>query len=79
MRAQFSKSQVRQRIIYPPRARAVVLLLRMSACAGLRAGEWPLDLNLRDCLREEFADVPATVADYETNQPSRCAQHGTTA
>jgi len=50
---------------------AAALHKRMGGCAGV----WPPGFDLRDCLREEFADVPATVTDYETNQPSRCVQH----
>ncbi len=38
------------------------------------AADLPPDFDLRECYREEFGDVPATVQDYQTGQPSRCAQ-----
>ena len=41
------------------------------------AEKLPADFDLRECYREEHGDVPATVQDYETGQPSRCALRAT--
>ena len=50
------------------------LAARIKCTHECQAGALPPGFDLRDCFEEEFADVPATAMDYETNKPSRCAQ-----
>ena len=47
----------------------------LTAACVCSSAALPPGFDLRDCLHEDFADVPATVDDYVTNQPSRCSSY----
>ena len=63
------------RVIDPP---LLKLDRRMSTVGLIRGTLPPADLpagfDLRKCYKEEHEDVPGTVRDYETDQPSRCVR-----
>jgi hypothetical protein len=51
----------------------------IAALTAVRSitGGLPPDLDMRECLNEEHADVPATQQDYQNELPSRCLMHRT--